>query len=286
MKVRNWIWSAVAAGAAAGIVLAFGMDPLLRSRCQASYAGKPVVIGTELTPLGLNYRKNHPASSPDELLLDATGVAQRVWTAESIFHCRLALYGNLVAKAALVLLMLFAVPRAFTRPRLQLPRPAGQPAKTRAPGSSYDVFISYRHEQPDIAFAQELLARLEAAGFRVAIDERDFRPNEHFLEEMERCIRESRFTVCVISARYAQSDNCQEEAIICKVLDMRERKRRLIPLLLERVELPVWLYGLVGIDFCAGQPLVDPMEKLKQTLEAPVEKHAPSISVENPARPS
>jgi len=57
-------------------------------------------------------------------------------------------------------------------------------------------------------------------------------------------------------------------------------------LLLERVELPVWLYGLVGIDFCAENPLVDPMEKLKKTLRAPIEKPAGSTSVENPAPPS
>ena len=111
---------------------------------------------------------------------------------------------------------------------------------------------------------------LEADGYTVAIDERDFPANASFLQEMERCIRQSRFTVAVISARYFDSDNTQEEAIISKVLDMSERKRRLIPLIIEPVALPAWLYGIVGVDFTRPDPLIDPLEKLKSTLGTPL----------------
>ena len=56
-----------------------------------------------------------------------------------------------------------------------------------------------------------------------------------------------------------ESGNCQEEAIICKVLDMGDRKRRLIPLVIEPVSMPAWLYGIVGIDCTkresAGRPV-------------------------------
>ena len=133
----------------------------------------------------------------------------------------------------------------------------------------YDAFISYRHQEPDKTFAREVLATLEGAGFTVAIDERDFGANATFLEEMERCIKESRFTLAVISPRYFGSGNTQEEAIISKVLDMQERRRRLIPLTIEKVNMPVWLYNIVGIDFTATDPLVEPFEKLKQTLANP-----------------
>ena len=108
-----------------------------------------------------------------------------------------------------------------------------------------------------------------ARGYRVAIDERDFPANASFLLEMERCVRQSRFTVAVISSRYLGSDNCQEEAIICKVLDMGERTRRLIPVIIEPVVMPAWLYGIVGIDCTKADPLVDPFDKLKATLGAP-----------------
>ena len=135
----------------------------------------------------------------------------------------------------------------------------------------YDAFLSYRHQEPDRTFARDLLVRLEKPGYVVAIDEVDFAPNLPFLQEMERCIRESRFTLAVISPRYRKSGNCEEEALICSVLDTgEERQRRLLPLVIEKVEMPAWIYLISGIDFTAKDPLLDPYEKLFQTLGAPL----------------
>jgi TIR domain len=134
----------------------------------------------------------------------------------------------------------------------------------------WDAFISYRHAAADTAFARELCKGLEDKGYRVAIDERDFNINESFLEEMERCVRESRFTLAVISPRYFDSGNAVEESVICKVLGLRERKRRLIPLIIEKVEMPYWVYTIVGIDFCSEDPLIDPMERLIKTFGPPM----------------
>ncbi|MEM9369123.1 MAG: TIR domain-containing protein, partial [Planctomycetota bacterium] len=106
----------------------------------------------------------------------------------------------------------------------------------------YDAFISYRRSEPDKSFARGLVRDLESAGYKVAIDERDFVANETFLDEMERCTRESRFTIAVISSQYFESGNTEEEAIIRKVRDMAVRKRGLIPVTLEKVShLPIWL---------------------------------------------
>jgi hypothetical protein len=127
------------------------------------------------------------------------------------------------------------------------------------------VFVSYRHAEPDRSNACELVEALEARQLRVAIDFRDFTPNEHFITEMERCIRESRFTLCVVTARYVDSDACSEEAIISKTLDLADRRKRLVPLIFERVELPVWLHGLVGIDF-TDAATVDPIDRLLALL--------------------
>ena len=132
----------------------------------------------------------------------------------------------------------------------------------------YDAFISYRRHEPDRTFARRLLGDLEAAGYRIAIDERDFKANATFLGEMERCIKESRFTLAIVSPNYLASGNCEEEAIICKVLDLPERRRRLVPLTIEKIQIPVWLYNIVGIDYTAADPLVPPFEKLRSTLGA------------------
>ena len=133
----------------------------------------------------------------------------------------------------------------------------------------YHAFISYRRQEPDKSFARGLLRDLESAGYTTAIDERDFDANASFLQEMERCIKESDFTLCVASPRYFQSGNCEEEAVICKVLDMAGRKRRLVPLILDTVKMPIWMYDIVGIDFTDKDPLVPPFEKLVKTLGKP-----------------
>jgi len=148
----------------------------------------------------------------------------------------------------------------------------------------YDAFISYRHQEPDKTFARDMLARLEAAGLKVAIDERDFAPNEQFLPEMERCVKESRFTLAVISPRYLGSGNCLEEAVICKVLDMGERKRRLVPLIIEKVEMPTWLYTLTGINFTDKDPLIDPHQKLLKLFGRPSSPGGRSSASVSPTR--
>ena len=130
----------------------------------------------------------------------------------------------------------------------------------------YDAFLSYRHGAPDEAYAKDVAEAIESCGLRVAIDFRDFGPNEHFLLEMERCIKESRFVLCVVTSRYIDSDHCSEEAIISKTLDMAERRKRLVPLIFERVSLPIWLQGLVGIDFTPNAS-IDPLERLQRLLK-------------------
>jgi ABC-type branched-subunit amino acid transport system substrate-binding protein len=132
--------------------------------------------------------------------------------------------------------------------------------------SGFDVFLSYRHGDPDEKFTRELRRKLTDAGFKVAFDRTDFFPAYTFLEEMERCIKASRFIIVVISPRYFESGNTQEEAIITQVLGMDERRRRLIPCTFEVATLPAWLHAVVGIDFSRVDPDVDPYDRLIMTL--------------------
>jgi hypothetical protein len=236
--------------------------------CVAQYAGGAVLIGRDLTASGAEYVRLHPGSSPSDLLLDVAGAADRIWTPASIASCRFWMgWGGLLAVPLLAAAVCaLVVRRSFRFAPAARPRTAGQ--SRSAPGPDvYDAFVSYRHTEPDKTHAQTIVEALESRGLRVAIDFRDFAPNQHFLFEMERCIKESRFVLCVVTPQYLDSVNCSEEAVISKVLDMAERRKRLVPLIFERVELPVWLYGLVGIDFTASAP-VDPLERLRDLVTA------------------
>ena len=277
---RRSLWLGVAAALLACGGGAFWTNGSLQHSCTARYDGHTVIVGTEWTALGETYAKANPVLSKDDLLFDATGVPDRLWTTASIDRCRSRitvsyfLWVPFFAAGLTALLQTIPSGTLSVGGRGSTATPASGAATTsrsQAPSTPrYDVFVSYRHGGRDSDFAHELLAALERVGYIVAIDERDFPANASFLQEMERCIRESRFTVAIISSRYFDSGHCEEEAIVCKVLDMGDRRRRLIPMVIERVDLPIWLYGIVGIDCTKPDPLVDPFEKLRATLGTPL----------------
>ncbi len=110
----------------------------------------------------------------------------------------------------------------------------------------YDVFVTYRGGQ-DASEANALYDILVHHDLIPAIDSRDFLPTETFLDEMARCVKESRYTIALVSSRYATSHFTQEEAIMQKILDNREKMRRFIVSYIEDVEAPLWMQSLVGI---------------------------------------
>jgi len=272
---RPKIWVAAAAVSLALGLASFAAAGYAQRACTARYDGTVVIVGTELTALGTKYRQNNPDISRDELLEDATGVRELMWTPASIGRCSALMTSTYFLWIPFLVVCLVATAQAVPTSILAPIRWDGPAPKAGAPlPIRYDVFVSYRHEGADRVFARELVAALEAEGYTVAIDERDFPANASFLQEMERAVRQSRFTVAVISRRYLESGNTEEEVMISRVLDLGDRKRRLIPLLIEPVAMPVWLYGIVGIDWTKRDPLVDPFDKLKATLGAPLTKPA------------
>jgi hypothetical protein len=259
------------AGSIACAVVAIGILALHFAAvgdCVANYDGKPVVIGREYSIEGAAYVKNNPGMTAADLLLDAGGRTEAIWTQPSIRSCRWRLSWGGLADIPLWA----AAICGFIAPGSRRWLSAGAATTKRTARAEwdnvsplYDVFISYRHVEPDRTRALELVQDLESRNLRAAIDVRDFGPNEHFLTEMERCIRQSRFVLCLISAAYVESEHCSEEAVISKTMDLADRRKRLVPLIFEQIELPVWLHGLSGID-CTGRAVVDPIERLSDLL--------------------
>ncbi len=259
---RPGVWIGVSIGSAAAAVILLVAHFNALPGCVAEYDTRPVIIGRDYAADAAPYIAANPALAPSDRLLDAGGVPERIWSAESIASCRLWVSWGGTATIPLFAASIAAlIPRGrqrfLSKPRTAAPLVARPPAGTPV----YDAFISYRHTEPDKTHAIDILESLERRGLRVAIDFRDFAANEHFLSEMERCIKQSRFVLCVITSQYLASDHTSEEAIISKTLDLADRRRRLVPLVFERVELPVWLHGLVGIDFTESAS-VDPTERL------------------------
>jgi hypothetical protein len=67
----------------------------------------------------------------------------------------------------------------------------------------WDVFVSYRHQEPDGPWVRQVLVeRLRAAGLRVLVDVDGFRLGAPLVLEMARGVEESRYTLAVLTPAY------------------------------------------------------------------------------------
>jgi hypothetical protein len=83
----------------------------------------------------------------------------------------------------------------------------------------HDVFISYRDQDPDRAWARKvLLPRLEAQGVRACIDFRDFRLGRPRLKATEEAVESSRYTLSVLTPAYLGSQLAELGGILARFL--------------------------------------------------------------------
>jgi hypothetical protein len=164
-------------------------------------------------------------------------------------------------------------------------REGGYPI-TETPSYGFDVFISYSRADSDWVW-QELLPRLDAAGLRVCIDDRNFEYGVPTLINIERAVDRSRFTLVVLSPTWIESEWTEFESLLVGTTDPNGRRRRIIPLMLHPCQGPTRLVMLTHADF------TDPVNRvaafgrlvgqlLQQQLVAPMPSDPPSPFVAGP----
>jgi len=126
--------------------------------------------------------------------------------------------------------------------------PALVPTAPPSDGFAYDVFLSYRQKEPDKTWVRKtLLPKLEAEDLRVCIDYRDFRLGAPIINEMERAVIESRYTLGVLTPSYLESNFTELENILAEHLGLEKSQRRWIAALREdckprlRIRARMWL---------------------------------------------
>lgn len=93
----------------------------------------------------------------------------------------------------------------------------------------YDVFISYRQQNPDGAWVRGVLVeRLHTAGLRVFIDYESFRLGAPLVLEMARGVEQSRYTLAVLSPDYLESNFTELENVLAEHLGLELSQRRLL----------------------------------------------------------
>jgi len=147
---------------------------------------------------------------------------------------------------------------------------------------AYDLFISYA--DADRAWVwDDLLPRLEEAGLRVIIDERDFEPGAPIVKEKERAALQSRKTLLVLSPAYVEGEWTEFESVLAQTLDPAARKRRLIPVLRAPCRLALRIRPLVSVDLTAGdevqwQRLLRALDPSQPTAASPIQNLALAIT--------
>jgi hypothetical protein len=98
----------------------------------------------------------------------------------------------------------------------------------------YDVFISYRHHEPDQTWVRtRLVPRLGLEGLRVCLDVESFRLGAPLVLEMGRAVESSTYTLAVLSPAYLESTFAELESVLAEHLGLEERERRLIVVMRE-----------------------------------------------------
>src|SRR6516225_2189613 len=100
--------------------------------------------------------------------------------------------------------------------------------ETRAAEKKLTVFISYSRK--DLAFAQKIVAALEARGLAPRIDTRDLPKLEDWRRELLGFIRDADAVVFIVSPNSISSPVCSWEVEQVAILN-----KRLAPIVLERV---------------------------------------------------
>jgi hypothetical protein len=99
----------------------------------------------------------------------------------------------------------------------------------------YDVFVSYRHADPDGGWVRgRLVPRLRADGLAVCIDVDTFRLGAPLVLEMERAVQASRYTLAVLSPQYLKSGFTELENVLAEHLGLERAERRLLAVMYER----------------------------------------------------
>jgi hypothetical protein len=117
----------------------------------------------------------------------------------------------------------------------QAPPPKIEPTSD---GCKYDAFVSYnRKASADRSWVEKVLVpRLEALGLRLCLEHRNFRLGVPRIDEMERAITGSRYTLAILTSAYHEGPFEEFQSTLAQHLAIGTRNPRFIPVYREDVK--------------------------------------------------
>ena len=127
--------------------------------------------------------------------------------------------------------------------------------------NKFDVFLSY--DSGDVEWAERLYTALKGRGLLVWVDFAEIQAGDRWAQRLETGLKSSRSFALIVTRRTFQSRWVQDEYFSALTLDMR-----IVPLLVESDELPVFLKIRQWADLRQPQSFDQCLEKLCQDLVA------------------
>lgn len=126
------------------------------------------------------------------------------------------------------------------------------------------VFLS--HSSKDKAFTRKLAERLTEAGVRVWLDEAEINIGDSLLTKISTAIESTDFVAVIISHNSVQSSWVQSELQMAMSLELANKKVRVLPIVIEPCELPMFLRDKLYADFSKPDDFDAPFARLLRAL--------------------
>lgn len=137
-------------------------------------------------------------------------------------------------------------------------------------GQAYDVFVSYRHQEPDGPWVRGVLVeRLREAGLAVFLDVDSFRLGMPLVLEMARGVEQSRYTLAVLSPAYLEGNFTELESVLAEHLGLEEGARRLVAVLREPCRPRLGIRARLWLDMTTEEEVARNLPRLVAELRQP-----------------
>ena len=143
------------------------------------------------------------------------------------------------------------------------------PAAVPADEFAYDLYLSYAEQDPDKTWVRKtLLPRLKSEGLKV-IEERSFRLGAFKLDEMERAVTTSRYTLSVLSPAYMDDAFGDVDSVMAQHLGVENRQRRFLAVMREYCKPRLGMRARMWLDMTDDDEFGDSAERLVYELKQP-----------------
>jgi hypothetical protein len=135
---------------------------------------------------------------------------------------------------------------------------------------AYDVFVSYRQQDPDGPWVRGvLIEHLHAEGFRVFVDYESFRLGAPLVLEMARGVEQSRYTLAVLSPAYLASNFAELENVLAEHLGLELSQRRLLAVRRVQCKPRLGMRARLWLDMTSDEEVDRNLPRLVAALREP-----------------